>query len=254
MNAGRSTPVIVRRGEPLPPPRPGVRHVRLPLVRLIVIADDDLRARVDRRFHWPMLMLALLMLPLLAVEFWVQPAEGSWLWWVSAVGLSLIWLAFFLEFVIKIAIAECRIEYARHNWIDIVIILVPIVRPLRVSAIARTSRLYTLRGLGVRLLRTLLTVFLGFEITSRYMERLGLMVRRDRPDPRQMTRHQLMKEVRQLRRLAHDWECWHALHMAHLEERGIDLHEAPPPHALPQEADDSRVPTMPPSCESPSPN
>jgi len=260
MTARRTEPVIVRRGTKLPPPAPGIRHVRLPVVPFVIIADDQLRAIVDRRFHWPMLILALLMLPLLAVEFWVRPVEGACLWWASVIGLFVIWLAFFLEFVIKIAIAECRIEYARHNWIDIVIILVPIVRPLRVASIARTSRLFTMRGVGLRLLRALLTLFLGFEITSRFLERLGLRRADGGPDPRTMTRHQLMKEVRQLRRLAHDWEHWHEGHMEHLRERGIDLHEAPPPELLPDEPDDAApaleddAPRMPSACESPSPN
>jgi hypothetical protein len=48
--------------------------------------------------------------------------------------------------------------------------------------------------------------------------------------------------------------------MEHLRERGIDLHEAPPPELLPDEPDDAApaleddAPRMPSACESPSPN
>ena len=39
----RDRPAFCRKDAPLPPPRPGVRHVNLLLVNLVVIADDDLR-------------------------------------------------------------------------------------------------------------------------------------------------------------------------------------------------------------------
>ena len=59
--------VTVPHGTELPPPRPGVRYVRVPLWG-IVIADDELRRRVDDRFHWPMIILALAILPLFLIE------------------------------------------------------------------------------------------------------------------------------------------------------------------------------------------
>ena len=59
----------------LPPPRPGVRHVKLKRVGVLV-ADDELRQRVDRLFHRPMIFLALLVLPVLAIEhLYLNPDE-----------------------------------------------------------------------------------------------------------------------------------------------------------------------------------
>lgn len=265
--------IFVRRDQTLPPPRPGVRHVSMPLTPLIVVADDGLRARVDRRFHWPMIALALCMLPILMIEFWM-PDKPFWLWWICFVGAIIIWLAFFIEFVVKIAIAECRFEYAKRNWIDIVIILVPVMRPLRVTAIARTSRIFRLRGLGLKLARYTFSIILGLEITERFLERVGVKHDR-RADPRSMTRHQLMAEVHRLRRLSAAWEAWYEQHIEHLEAQGVNLYEADPPRtraateepaAAPEpgcensdirsrdEADASDGPRMSHPCESPSPN
>ena len=139
----------------LSPPRPGVRHVKLKRVG-ILIADDELRQRVDRLFHRPMIILALLVLPVLAIEhLYLNPDQyqsHDLAAWICRGALALIWFAFLTEFVLKIMIAECRIEYVRRNWLDVIIILLPVLRPLRVAAVARTSRLFTLRGVGVKFL------------------------------------------------------------------------------------------------------
>jgi hypothetical protein len=204
----------------LPPPQPGVRYVRVPVRAIVVIADDPLRDRVERLFHWPMIVLALCMLPLLAWEFLAPPLWGTWQWWASALALALIWTAFFVEFVIKIAIAESRVEYLKRNWLDVIILAVPLIRPLRIASLARTTQLFTLRGVGMKFLRYAITIVIGFEATDRFLERLGLRTRKGRIDPRAMTRHQLIAEVARLRRLADRWEAWFALHQSHVERHG----------------------------------
>ena len=260
---------IVSGDQSLPPPRPGVRHVTLPLIRMIVIADDDLRISIKRHFHWPMLVLALLMLPLLVVEFLIKPAPGTLLWWICIIGLAIVWLAFLIEFVVKITIAESRFESAKRNWLDIIIIIMPAFRTLRVAAIARSSRLFTLRGVGMKFGRYFFTALLGLEATDRLLHRIGLKKKHRRPHPDKMTRHQLSTEVLKLRKLEDAWEAWYEEHTEHLTERGIELYEEDPPVFEDQDDDDSVVeeivdessgaegddePTIPPSCESPSPN
>ena len=269
-------PVFMRKGELLPPPRPGVRHVRLPLVSLIIIADDRLRGRINRRFHWPMLTLALLMLPFLVVEFGFRPLPGTWLWWCNWVALTLIWIAFFIEFLVKVTIAECRIEYCKRNWLDILILVLPAMRSLRIAQVTRTSRLFTLRGVGMKVARLIFTIVIGLEATDRLLHRVGIKrKRKGRKDPERMTRHQLMQEVKRQRRKSDDWEDWYDEHLAHLDERGVVLyvdqreHLSDPPQMAPgaEAGDDASPdpvvrleapaddePTMPPTCESPSPN
>jgi hypothetical protein len=204
----------------LPPPEPGVRYVRVPLRYVLVVADDPLRDRVDRFFHWPMIILALFMLPLLAWEFLAPPLWGTWQWWASASGLAIIWTAFFVEFLVKIAIAESRLEYVKRNWLDVLILALPLLRPLRISYLARTSRVFTLRGVGMKCLRYVATILVGLEATDRMLERLGVKVKKGRQDPRTMTRHELMSEVTKLRRLADRWNEWYELHGDHVKRHG----------------------------------
>lgn len=207
-----------------PPPRPGDRHVRVHRLG-VVLASDRLRRRVDQRFHLPMIVLSILVLPLLAVELLVFPRypvfQNGILGLLVPIGLGVIWLAFFVEFVIKIAIAECRIEYVRRHWLDVVIIALPVLRPLRVARIARTARIFTLRGVGMKFLRYGLAVIIGAEVGERLAERFGLK-KNPRPDPGKMTRHQLETELRLQRRRVDAWDAWFVEHRTHRERYGTD--------------------------------
>ncbi|MGI9012765.1 MAG: NUDIX domain-containing protein [Phycisphaerales bacterium] len=221
-------PRVVPAGTVLPPPRPGTRYVRVRVLG-IVISTDELRHDVDRLFHWPMIVLALLVLPLLAVELFAQPAYLSGLWWLVLVGFTVIWLAFTVEFIVKISIAESRLEYVKHNWLDLIIVIIPLLRPLRVASIARSTRVFTLRGVGMKFARYVFTFVLGLEATDRMLERMGMKRAPGRIDPARMTRRELMKELRAMRYRADCWEAWYKDANVHQAEIGQPpLPPAPP--------------------------
>lgn len=212
-------------GSMLPPAPPGCRYVTVRWLG-VVIADDDLRRRVDRVFHGPMIVLALLVLPLLLLDYFFvregtgEPVSRGWMWWLVLSGMTLIWIAFTLEFVVKIAIAENRIEYLRRNWLDLIIIVIPILRPLRVAALARTSKVFTLRGVGFKFARYVFTLVIGLEATNRIMRRMGFQPKVMRPDPLKMTRLELCDELVRLRELTDAWDAWYARQQAYLERNG----------------------------------
>lgn len=228
---------IVPCGATLPPPCPGVRHVRVPRLG-IVIADDELRRRIDRYFHYPMIVLALLTLPLLILDYmYIQEAAASqatardWKWWLTISGLTLIWLAFLVEFIVKIAVAECRIEYVKRNWLDLVIIVIPLLRPLRAAAVARTTRVFTLRGVGFKFCRYVFTLIVGLEATDRVLQRLGWKAGPGRREPEKMTRFELMAEVRRLRRLNDQWQSWHRAEQEYLSAHRREPFKAAAPNS-----------------------
>ena len=214
-------------GTRLAPPRPGVRHVHVFRWRTI-IAGDRLRKRVDRLFHWPIIALAMAILPLLVIELIWMPA--GWLRTVVAVAFGIVWAAFVVEFVVKFTIAESRLEYARRNWLDLVIIAVPVLGPLRLKAsVTRTARVFKLRGVGMKFARYAFTVIIGMEATERLLERVGIKQRQGDKDPLRMTRHELMTEVRRRRRLLAQWERWYDAQVAYLREQGNVMDPTPPP-------------------------
>ncbi|NNF44006.1 MAG: hypothetical protein HKO59_10060 [Phycisphaerales bacterium] len=220
------TSSIVPYGTRLPPPTPGMRYVPVrPLG--IIVSDDHLRRRVNRFFHWPMIILALAILPLLVIELLKKP-EG-WMDIAIKIGFAVIWFAFVVEFIIKILIAESRFEYAKRNWIDLVIILVPVLRPLRAAAVVRTTRVFKLRGVGLKGARYLFTIVIGLEATERLLDRWGISIKRQRKLPTEMTRHELIRELKQLRRLTDDWQAWHERHDEHVMTHGGACFVEPPP-------------------------
>ena len=105
--------------------------------------------KIERATELPMMVLAFVMIPLLVAPlFWDLSSRAE------AVVLALdgfIWALFATDLAIKVAIAPQRLKYVRQHWLDVMIVLVPIVRPLRIlRIILYGSRVY--RG-AVRLAR-----------------------------------------------------------------------------------------------------
>ncbi len=252
MDEKRTKRIIVPHGTVLPPPAPGVRHVRVPLVG-IVISDDDLRQRVEHVFHWPMIVLALAILPLLAIEVYRQPTGAMQL--AIEIGFGVIWIAFVVEFVWKITIAESRIEYVRRNWFDVVIILLPLLRPLRAfratQGLARSTRVFRLRGVGMKCARYVFTIVIGLKATDRLLHRIGLKSDDERKDAEKMTRHELMRAVKRLRRRNDAWEQWYEAHERYVEQRGGACYLAPRPQEAEPADDEPLLPD--PAAEAPPP-
>lgn len=118
--------------------------------------DTELRQQrfiaFERTVELPMLVLALAMLPLLLIpEFFdLSPAMKEGL----LVGEWFIWSAFALELGVKTYLSTSRKKYLIDHWFDVVIVVVPFLRPLRIVRslrVLRASRAMRLLSYGVRL-------------------------------------------------------------------------------------------------------
>jgi len=132
--------------------------------------DRFLRRDLERAFGWPMIGIALLILPLLIAEFFFKDAikANFWLLFAFEFGNALVWFAFALEFILMLAVAQHRFRYAITHWIDLAIILLPFVhflplfrvlrlgQLLRLDQIARLGRLYRMQGVALRAWRAFL--------------------------------------------------------------------------------------------------
>jgi len=132
-----------------------------------------------RFFGKPMIAIALLILPILLLEFGFKNlvANHFWLQMMIHVATGFIWFAFTVEFILMVSVTDKKIRYIKKNWIDLAIILLPLISFLRgiralrlaklakVQQLAKMGRIYRMRGLGMKLFRALLL----FEVVNRVL-------------------------------------------------------------------------------------
>ncbi|QDT02623.1 hypothetical protein K227x_10010 [Rubripirellula lacrimiformis] len=137
-----------------------------------------LRERLERTFSIPMIAIAMLILPVLVIEFFLkaQVAQHTWLRLILHVGTGVIWFAFALEFILMLSVADKKLAYCKKHWIDLAIISLPVfsfmrtlqwmraTKLLKLQQLTQLARVYRLRGTAVKALRalTLLDMFQRF--------------------------------------------------------------------------------------------
>jgi voltage-gated potassium channel len=129
-----------------------------------------LSRQLERALSKPMLVVALLILPVLLVEFGMGQlvAETPALRLLLHVATGLIWLAFTAEFIVMMGATDRKLRYVKSHWIDLAIIILPLIsflrgiRVLRIARIARLqqvakmTRVYRMRGLLMKTMRALM--------------------------------------------------------------------------------------------------
>jgi len=115
----------------------------------------------------PMLMVAFLILPVLLLEYAFSNLvqNNPWLQITLHAATGFIWWSFTVEFIIMVSAAKKKFQYIKTNWIDLVIILLPLVsflrtirilrlaRLARVQQITKVTRMYRMRGLIANVMR-----------------------------------------------------------------------------------------------------
>jgi hypothetical protein len=160
----------------LPPYRMGTPDPRTGLLWLPGLGwqapGKELDNRLDRLFGGPMILIALLTLPVLVLEFAHAERVRSSMELALAlhIGVSAIWVAFALEFVLRSSVAPNPLAHARDRWLDLAVVALPLLefalthgvdaaplarllrlqQALPVERLAGMQQLYRLRGLAGR--------------------------------------------------------------------------------------------------------
>lgn len=140
--------------------------------------SDELAADLELRLSYSMIAIALLVVPLLAVEFIFaeQIAEDSTFGLVVIAVQTLIWFAFAAEFSLMISLVSKKLPYMKSHWLDVAIICLPMIAFLRVfrlgsaarlTKLSKTARVFRLRGLIMRAWRAILIL----QIVDRILHR-----------------------------------------------------------------------------------
>jgi voltage-gated potassium channel len=97
-------------------------------------------ARWERRVEIPMLLLAGAFLVAYAWPVIDQGLDGDLRSSLRALSWS-VWVAFAVDFLIRITLAENRVRYALRHWYDVVLIVLPMFRTLRLLRLLALMRM-----------------------------------------------------------------------------------------------------------------
>lgn len=125
---------------------------------------EDTTEQLEQKLALPMLILTMLVLPVLGAELTGGETLENHPRMALATHLMtcIIWIGFTMEFLWMVAAAPAKLAYCLKNWINLAIILLPLIAFLRVLNIFRFTRMlragkllraYRLRGLWTRLWR-----------------------------------------------------------------------------------------------------
>lgn len=94
---------------------------------------EELLHRIERITELPLLILSFVMIPLLIGPLvWdMSPGEEN----TFLILDYFIWALFAIDLLIKLAIAPRRRQYIRHHWLEVLVVVVPFFRPLRILRI-----------------------------------------------------------------------------------------------------------------------
>lgn len=151
-------------------------------------SNKRLRRRLERLFSVPMIAIAMMIMPILIIEFFMkaQVAQYTWLRIMLHAGTGIIWLAFALEFILMVSVAEKKLIYCKEHWIDLAIIVLPlfsflrslqllratgITQALRIPTLTKFARVYRLRGTAVKALRAMVLLELLHRILGGNVDR-----------------------------------------------------------------------------------
>ena len=107
--------------------------------------------RYERVSEWPLVGFAVVFLAVYAVDVLAQGMSESWHETLRVIDY-VIWALFAVDYVVRISLASDHVRYWWRHLLDLVIIVLPILRPLRVLRLVMLLRVLnrrvaaTLRG------------------------------------------------------------------------------------------------------------
>ena len=101
----------------------------LPFNTMDVEAREAMLDRIERLTELPLLLLSFIMIPLLLGPMLWSLSETEDL--VFSTLDVFIWAVFAADLAVKLAIAPDRLRFVKRNWLEVLVVAVPFIRPLR---------------------------------------------------------------------------------------------------------------------------
>lgn len=130
---------------------------------LTTARNDELRARWERRTDPVLLALAAAMVPLIVGPY-VSELSGPLERWFL-IGDIIIWVVFAVDLAVRVWLAENRRRFLLAHWAEVLIVIVPVFRPLRLLRLLllmpRISEILKRRAVGGSLAAALIAIVLA---------------------------------------------------------------------------------------------
>ena len=139
---------------------------KLPLDQAVRREKRTLLRRLELWLETPMVVLGFVWLGLLALELTrgLTPA-------LEMLGTA-IWIAFIVDFLLRLALAPEKWAYVRRSWLTVLSLLVPALRVFRFARLFRVLR-FGRTARGLRLFRILSSLNRGMRALGQTMGRRG---------------------------------------------------------------------------------
>lgn len=109
--------------------------------------SDARRQRWEHLTDGPLLIAAALFLAAYAWPI-LQPGLPAWASQACTVVSWVVWITFALDFAVRLALAEGRWRFLYRNWMDILTLAVPMLRPIRALRVVVALNIIGRRGSG----------------------------------------------------------------------------------------------------------
>lgn len=110
--------------------------------------DADGLSRVDRwerRTEWPLAATALAFLLAFAWPILDESLDGAWREVCRYVDYG-AWIVFVLDYLVRLTLAERRLHYASRHVLDLLVLALPVLRPLRLLRVIMLLRVINRRA------------------------------------------------------------------------------------------------------------
>ena len=131
-------------------------------------SNNELATKIEKRIDTPMIILALLIIPVVVIELKIVPTNAYWVSCATKIDDG-IWFAFLLEYLVLVSLYEDKVGYTKRSWLNLIILLLspPLICPEGFALIRSLRSLRVLRLFrALRFLRIVIALKRGVKPIS----------------------------------------------------------------------------------------